>query len=169
MVFNRSLFSHYSHWFAKSLAWYSKLKIARATAPLRVDGVFGAFFLMGRSAIPPSTLFDEDFFFFGEDIALAHALLNRGVACFIVPSATIIHIGGKSRSVDSVSSFYISKYLYLGKFYGPLHVNVIRFMDRARILRKWSFYSLFSMVTGSERIKSKRRYYKIAWSNARGR
>jgi N-acetylglucosaminyl-diphospho-decaprenol L-rhamnosyltransferase len=167
MAFQRSLFSHYANWFAKLLARYSKLKIAKAAAPLRVDGVLGAFFLIGRSVIPPPALFDEDFFFFYEDTALAHTLLNRGVPCFILPDATIVHIGGKSRSADSISFFYDSKYLYLKKFYGPLHANAIYFLDRARILRKWSFYSLFSLVTASERIKSKRRYYKIAWDTPR--
>lgn len=167
MVLQLSLFSHYAHWFAKTLARYSKLKIAKATAPLRVDGVMGAFFLIRRSVILPPTLFDEDFFFFYEDTALAHTLKNRRVPCFIVPRATIIHIGGKSRSEDSVSFFYNSKYLYLKKFYGPLNAKAIYFMDRARILRKWSLYSLFSLVTASERIKFKRRHYKMAWDTTR--
>jgi GT2 family glycosyltransferase len=167
MVFKPSLFSHYANWFAKLLAKYSKLKIAKATAPLRVDGVLGAFFLIRRSVIPPPALFDEDFFFFYEDTALAHALLNRAVPCFIIPDATIIHIGGKSRSAESVSLFYKSKYLYLRKFYGPFHAEAIYFRDRVRILGKWSFYSLFSLVTASERIRSKQHYYKIAWDTPR--
>jgi GT2 family glycosyltransferase len=94
-------------------------------------------------------------------------LKNSGVPCFIVPSATIIHLGGKSRSTNSISSFYESKYLYLRKFYGPLHAKAIYLTDRARILRKWSLYSLFSRLTDSERIKAKQRYYKIAWDTSR--
>ena len=101
-----------------------------------------------------------------EDTALAHALKNRGVACFVIPDVTIIHIGGKSSSTGSVSLFYKSKYLYLRKFYGPLHAKAIRFLDRLRILRKLLFYSLLSLVVGSERIKTKQRYYKVAWSTA---
>jgi GT2 family glycosyltransferase len=167
MVFQLSLWSHYANWYAKTLARYSKLKIAKATAPLRVDGVMGAFFLIRRSVIPPPALFDEDFFFFYEDTALAHTLKNRGIPCFIFPDATIIHIGGKSRSESSISFFYNSKYLYLKKFYGPLHFKGIYLMDCARILRKWSLYSLFSLVSASERIKFKQRYYKIAWDTAR--
>lgn len=167
MVFIPSLVSHYANWFAKTLARYAKLKIAKATEPLRVDGVTGAFFLIRRSVMPEPTLFDEDFFFFHEDTALAHTLMNQGVPCFIVPGATIIHIGGKSRSPSSISHFYESKYLYLRKFYGPLHARAIYFMDRVRILRKWLLYSLFSLMSASERIKSKQRYYKVAWDTAR--
>ncbi len=167
IVFKASLFSIYANWFAKLQASYEKRRVARATDPLRVDGVMGAFFLIRRSAIPPPTLFDEDFFFFYEDTALAHTLKNNGVPCFVVPGATIIHLGGKSGSANSIPSFYESRNLYLKKFYGPLHARVIYFLDRARILRKWSLYSLFSRLTASERIKSKQRYYKLAWDTAR--
>jgi N-acetylglucosaminyl-diphospho-decaprenol L-rhamnosyltransferase len=167
MVFIPSLVSHYVNWIAKSLARYAKLKITKATEPLRVDGVTGAFFLIRRTVIPSPTLFDEEFFFFHEDTALAHTLKNLGVPCFIIPGATIIHIGGKSRSANSISFFYESKYLYLRKFYGPFHAKAVYFMDRTRILRKWLLYSLLSLVNASERIKSKQRYYKVAWDMAR--
>ena len=167
MLFHHSLFSHYATWFAKALARYGKSKIANATAPLKVDGVTGAFFLIRRrSVFPLPTLFDEDFFFYHEDTSLAHALKNRGVSCYIIPDASIIHIGGQSSSAGSVSLFYKSKYLYLRKFYGPLHTRAICFLDRLRILRKLLFYSLLSLVVGSERIKTKQRHYKVAWSSA---
>lgn len=167
MVFKASLFGIYANWFAKLLASYQKRRIARATVPLRVDGVMGAFFLIRRSVIPQPALFDEDFFFFYEDTALAHTLKNNGVTCFIVPGAAIIHLGGKSGSANSISAFYESRNLYLKKFYGSLHARAIYFMDRARIVRKWIIYSLLSRLTASERINSKRRYYKLAWDTAR--
>lgn len=167
MVFHRSLFSHYANWYAKFLARRSKGKIAKGAAPVRVDGVMGAFFLIRRPAIPPPALFDEDFFFFYEDTALSHALVNRGVSCFVTPDATIVHFGGQSRSESSISSFYDSKYLYLRKFYGPLHARAIYLLDRARIFRKWFFYSFFSLLTTSERVKFKQRYYKLAWDAVR--
>lgn len=167
MVVQPSLFSHYANWYAKTLAWYAKLKIAKASEPLRVDGVMGAFFLIRRSVIPPPTLFDEDFSFFYEDTALAHALKNRGVPCFIVPYVTIVHVGGKSRPEGSLSIFRDTRYLYLKKLYGPFHARAIYLMDRARILRKWSMYFLYSLVTASERIKFKQSYYKMAWNTSR--
>jgi GT2 family glycosyltransferase len=167
MVFSKSLFSHYANWFGKLQASYVNVRLAKAADPLRVDGVLGAFFLIRRSAMPPPTLFDEDFFFFYEDSALAHTLMNRGVPCYVLPSVTIIHISGQSRSTNSISFFYESKYKYLKKFYGPFHARAIQFMDRVRIFRKWSIYSLLSMVSTSERVKFKQRFYKIAWDTAR--
>jgi N-acetylglucosaminyl-diphospho-decaprenol L-rhamnosyltransferase len=167
MVFNRSLFAHYANWYAKVLAANSKRQVAKAAEPFQVDGVMGAFFFIRRSVIPSTALFDEDFFFFHEDMALAHTLKNRGVSSYVVPGAKILHIGGQSRSADSVTAFYQSKYIYLKKFYGPLHANAIYLLDRARILKRWSFYSLFALLSNSERIDSKKRYYEIAWNSAR--
>jgi N-acetylglucosaminyl-diphospho-decaprenol L-rhamnosyltransferase len=167
MVFHDSLFSFYSDWFAKPLAKRSKLKLNQAISPLKVAGVLGAFFVIRRSVMPQPTLFDEDFFFYYEDSALAHTLKNKGILCFVIPSATIIHIGGKSSSMKSVSDFYASRYLYLNKFYGQLNANLVYFLDRWRFLRKFCLYSLFSLVTASERLRSKQRYYKVAWDTVR--
>jgi N-acetylglucosaminyl-diphospho-decaprenol L-rhamnosyltransferase len=169
MIFHDSLFSFYSDWFAKPLARRSKLKLNKAMSPVKVPGVLGAFFLIRRSVMPLPTLFDEEFFFYYEDSALAHTLKNRGVLCFVIPSSTIIHIGGKSSSTKSASVFYASRYLYLSKFYGQLNAKLVYFLDRWRFLRKFCLYSLFSLVTASERVRSKQRYYKVAWDTVRMR
>ena len=167
MLFHHSLFSHYATWYAKMLARNAKSKIANATTPLEVDGVTGALFLIRRrSVFPLPALFDEDFFIYHEETALAHALKDRGVACFVIPDVTIIHNGGELNSSGPISMFHKSKYLYLRKFYGPLHAKAIRFLDRLRILPRLLFYSLLSFVVGSERIKTKQHYYKVAWSTA---
>jgi N-acetylglucosaminyl-diphospho-decaprenol L-rhamnosyltransferase len=167
MVFNRSLLAHYVNWYAKVLAANAKRRVAKAAKPFRVDGVMGAFFLIRRSAIPSPTLFDEEFFFFHEDMALAHTLKNRDIPCYVVPGARILHIAGQSRSADSAVSYYQSKYIYLKKLYGPLHAKAIYLLDRGRILRRWSFYSLFALLSNSERIDSKKRYCEIAWNSSR--
>jgi N-acetylglucosaminyl-diphospho-decaprenol L-rhamnosyltransferase len=169
MLFHPSLFSHYAHWYAKMLVRHAKQQVAKANQPVPVDGVMGAFFVIRRSVIPSAELFDEDFFFFHEDTALAHSLKNRGVRCFILPDVRIVHVGGQSRSVDSVGCFYESKYLYLKKFYGPFHTRAVYFVDSARIFRKWIFYSLVAPLTPSERIKSKERYYRSAWNTVRAK
>ena len=169
MVFTRSLVSQYALWYGKALARYAKLKIEKAQEPVRVDGVMGAFFLIRRSVLPSASLFDEEFFFFHEDTALAHALSDRGTPCYVVPAARIIHVGGMSRSPAAISLFYESKYLYLRKFYGGLHAEAVYLLDRVRILRKWTLYSLYSVFSRSGQIQSKQRYYKMAWDSAKAK
>jgi N-acetylglucosaminyl-diphospho-decaprenol L-rhamnosyltransferase len=167
MLYHPSLLALYAHWFAKILANFSKRRIAKATAPVEVQGVMGAFFLIRRSVVPGPTLFDEDFFFFHEDIALAHVLKKKGIQCLVIPSVSIIHAGGESRMEALVDAFYESKYLYVRKFYGSFHARMVHFVDRARIFRKRIFYSLLGPLIPSERMKSKRRYYEAAWNSVR--
>jgi N-acetylglucosaminyl-diphospho-decaprenol L-rhamnosyltransferase len=165
MLCHPSLLALYAQWFAKLLANSSKRKIANANVPVRVQGVMGAFFLIRRSVIAGPVLFDEEFFFFHEDIALAHTLKNRGIKCVVIPGVSIIHAGGESRMDGLVDAFYESKYLYVRKFYGAFHARTVRLVDRARIFRKRVFYSLFGRLTASERMKTKRRYYEAAWNS----
>lgn len=166
MVFRPYLFSHYAHWFAKIVANRNKRRVAEAKEPLRVDGVMGAFFLIRRSAMPLPALFDEDFFFFYEDTVLAHTLMNQKVACFVIPDARIVHIGGGSGSALAVRHFYQSKYRYLQKFYGSPHTKFIYLLDRVRALRKWVTYSVLATVIGSERMQTKKQHYQTAWRSA---
>ena len=167
MVFKPSLLAHYVNWFAKLLARRSKLQVAHARGPLAVDGVMGAFFLLRRAMIPCPSLFDEDFFFFYEDTALAHTLKNRGVKCFVLPGVSIIHVGGQSRSASSVVLFYEAKYLYLKKFYGPKHAKCIYRLDRARISYKFAVYSILARFDSSGRVSAKQRHYAHARKSTR--
>jgi len=167
MVFRPSLAAHYVNWLAKLLARRSKLQVADARGPLEVDGVMGAFFLLRRAVIPSPALFDEDFFFFYEDTALAHTLKNRGVKCFVLPDVSIIHIGGQSRSASSVVLFYEGKYLYLRKFYGPMHAKCIYWLDRVRIFYKFALYSILTRLSSSGRVSAKQRHYAHARKSAR--
>jgi len=165
MIFQPSLLAHYWTGYAKVLAWWAKRKL-RGDPPVRVDGVLGAFFVVRRSTITP-LLFDEDFFFFHEDTALAHSWKNRGILCFVLPSSTIIHIGGKSRSVAAVKFFYESKYLYLAKFYSSFHARTVFKLDRFRMFRKWLLYSLLFRLSHSERLRHKQEHYRLAWLTVR--
>jgi N-acetylglucosaminyl-diphospho-decaprenol L-rhamnosyltransferase len=165
MVFRSSIFAHYANWFAKIAANRGKRRVATAKEPLQVEGVMGAFFLIRRTAMPRPALFDEEFFFFYEDSVLAHTLMDQKVACFVVPEAKIIHVGGGSGSALAVKQFYESKYRYLRKFYGHPHVKFIYLLDRIRMLRKWFIYSTLAVITRSERIRQKEQYYKTAWKS----
>jgi N-acetylglucosaminyl-diphospho-decaprenol L-rhamnosyltransferase len=167
MIFHQSLFSFYANWFAKSQARLSKVKLARSKIPLKVAGVLGAFFVIRRSVIPTPSLFDEEFFFYYEDSALAHVLKDRGVEVFVVPSVTVTHVGAKSSSAACAPSYYVSRRLYLQKFYGQFHAKNIALLDRLRILRKLVFYSMTSLLWVSERLESKRMHYEAAWTSLR--
>lgn len=136
-----------------------KLKVANSLTPFRVQGVLGAFFLLRRDVIPGDRLFDEDFFFYFEDTDLAHRLYEAGVPCYVLPSCSLIHLGGMSTSVDSARIFYRSKSLYLVKHYGSTFSRVVCVLDRIRLHLKYLKYSLVSKAFCSSRTAEKKTYY----------
>lgn len=136
-----------------------KSKLARSAAPMKVHGVLGAFFLARRSLVPDGTLFDEDFFFYFEDTDLAHRLFEAGVACYVLPSCSIVHLGGSSTSLEGARLFFRSKNLYLKKHYGAAFAVVIKHIDRFRLRMKFVKYSLLAPLSSSRRVAEKKSYY----------
>ena len=63
-----------------------------------VDWVSGAFFVVSRDAFEQVGGFDERYFMFAEDMALCWSLNRAGWKASSVPSATVTHVEGLSRS-----------------------------------------------------------------------
>jgi N-acetylglucosaminyl-diphospho-decaprenol L-rhamnosyltransferase len=136
-----------------------KAKLARSTAPMRVQGVLGAFFLIRRTLIPDAGLFDEDFFFYYEDTDLAHRMYEAGALCFALPSCSVIHLGGSSTSIEGARMFFKSKGIYLRKHYGEGFAHVIKRIDQFRLRAKHLKYSLLALFLSSRRISEKKTFY----------
>jgi GT2 family glycosyltransferase len=136
-----------------------KRKLSRASAPLPVQGVLGAFFLIRRSLVPEGGLFDEDFFFYYEDTDLAHRMYETGVRCFALPSCSVIHLGGASTSIEGARMFYKSKGMYLRKHYGSSFADLVKQIDRLRLRTKFLKYSMLSLVAPTVRVSAKKNYY----------
>jgi N-acetylglucosaminyl-diphospho-decaprenol L-rhamnosyltransferase len=166
-IFHCSILSIVFNTVSKVRSSLLKRKLARATSPMRVQGVMGAFFLIRRTCIPQAALFDEDFFFYFEDNDLAHRLLNAGIACYALPSHSLVHLGGSSTSLEAARIFYRSKYLYLGKHYGKAFARFMAGLDRFRLFTKLLKYSALALVFTSKQIARKKIFY-AAMRNAIG-
>lgn len=69
----------------------------------------GACMLLSRRIVAPD-LFDEAFFFYGEDVALAHRLRREGRHCVVVDDARVTHEGsGSSRNGSLFYEYNINK------------------------------------------------------------
>jgi len=136
-----------------------KARLARSTAPMRVQGVLGAFFLIRRTLVPETGLFDEDFFFYYEDTDLAHRMYEAGALCFALPACSVIHLGGSSTSLEGARMFFKSKGIYLRKHYGEGFASFIKRVDQFRLRAKHLKYSLLSLFLPSGRISEKKAFY----------
>lgn len=157
-LFLPGIWSLYSQTISKIRSKRWKLQVAKATAPLRVPGVMGAFFMI-RRALFSDQLFDEDFFFYYEDSELAYRYWQQGVPCVVLPQVSIVHLGGQSTSAAGGKLFQASRRIYIAKCYGAPHTALLENLDRWRLKLKFIKYRLLCSLVTSDKLKSKYRYY----------
>lgn len=69
----------------------------------------GACLLLSKEIVGDA-LFDEDFFFYGEDVALSACLERRGLACVSVEDAKVIHeVSGSARNGSLFYEYHINR------------------------------------------------------------
>jgi len=144
--FKFSLLFCYWEFLAKLWTKLFKLRLARSSRPIEIDGITGALLFLRRSYIDGDALFDEDFFFYFEDTDLACRWKKRGYASYALPNHSIVHLGGLSGKGRNNSLYYSGKYLFLRKHYGEQHTQRIRTIDFWKIARKVLSYRLLALV-----------------------
>lgn len=158
-LFHPGIMSVYSQTVCKMRSKLWKKRVERASAPLPVPGVLGAFFVIRRSSFPEARLFDEDFFFYYEDTELAHRYWSAGIPCYVLPNVSIVHLGGQSTSASGGKLFQQSRRKYVSKLYGERHAIIISKLDSLRIYMKFFKYRLLRMFYPSSSVLSKYDYY----------
>jgi len=66
--------------------------------PVQVDWILNAASFFRKRDIDRSNLFDETFFIGGEEIELCWRLRQKGMKCFLIPKAEIVHYVGRTYS-----------------------------------------------------------------------
>lgn len=68
-----------------------------------IDALAGAFMLVRRKAGDHAGWWDEDYFFYGEDLDFCYELKQKGWKIFFVPDVTVVHYKGVSSGIKDVS------------------------------------------------------------------
>lgn len=69
----------------------------------QVDAIEGAFMLIPKKIGDQLKWFDEDYFFYGEDLQLCYDIHKAGYNVYYVPTVNIIHHGGASSGIKKQS------------------------------------------------------------------
>lgn len=123
----------------------------RNTVKRDVDWIGGAFMLARGDYVDRHGVFDEDFFFYGEDIEFSHRIWKSGLRVHYDPGATITHLGGASSDPTKINhsakGIHAAKgrYLVQRKCYGRFSEWLVRTVDMANI---WSRATMFRMFSG---------------------
>ena len=73
--------------------------------PFKVDSIGGAFMMVRRAALGDGPLLNPDYFMYSEEKDLSLRLHRSGWHTYFVPTAEIIHYGGRSTSLMPVAMF----------------------------------------------------------------
>ncbi|MDP2685434.1 MAG: glycosyltransferase, partial [bacterium] len=89
-------------------------------SPRKIDAVPGAAMMINSDFFKKIGGFDEKFFLYFEENDISKRVGNLGYKLFIIPSAKIIHLVGKStKNLKNMEEIYSkSRYIYLRKHYG---------------------------------------------------
>jgi len=91
------LFTHSKLFNGYSLGWLDVSKTHE------IDALAGAFMLVRRDAGDQVGWWDEDYFFYGEDIDFCYRLKEKRWKVFYVPTVSILHFKGVSGGIKSIS------------------------------------------------------------------
>jgi len=69
----------------------------------QIDALSGAFMLVRRSAGEEVGWWDEDYFFYGEDLDFCFMLKQKGWKIYYVPGSSIVHFKGISGGIKKIS------------------------------------------------------------------
>lgn len=98
-------FSGLSRIFAKSMLFNGyHLGYCEVDKIHKIDVLAGAFMLVRREAGDEAGWWDEDYFFYGEDIDFCYSLAQKGWKVYFVPEVTVLHYKGASGGIKKISS-----------------------------------------------------------------
>ena len=70
----------------------------------RIEALAGAFMLVRREAGEEVGWWDEDYFFYGEDIDFCYMLIQKGWKIYFDPRVTVLHYKGASGGIKKISA-----------------------------------------------------------------
>ncbi len=125
------------------------------TTRRKVDWVSGCF-ILGRGGLLKSLGgFDEQFFYYYEDMDLCRRIWEAGQEILYLPDATITHLGGQSTKgrfphLAFVLDAQITRYLYYYKYYGRNGVHRARRITLASTRLRRLGFGLKQLMLPSE-------------------
>lgn len=139
------------------------------TRDIDVDWLCGAFILLRRSCLGTS-LFNEEFFMYGEDMELCFRLKKAGYRVVYSPLASIIHYQGQSMKQQQ-GDILLSSLKGPRQFFRMTQKNspaiVLDLLAVCGFFLRWLLYRFASMGSGKEKYSGKARsswrYMGIAW------
>src|SRR5258708_7733958 len=122
--------------------------------PFPVDHPLGAAFMVRREVIEQIGLLDEQFYMYCEEVDWSMRIYSAGWEIYMVPSACITHLEGKSSGQarpQSVLNLWTSRLRLYQKHYAPLKLALAKIMVRLGMRRKIRLAQRNTSLTNDQR------------------
>jgi GT2 family glycosyltransferase len=114
-----------------SLGWMNLEKIHE------IDALAGAFMLVRRNAGEEAKWWDEDYFFYGEDIDFCFMLKQKGWKIYYVPDVFITHYKGISGGIKKISKEVTTASEETKKYVTKCRFNAMRIFYKKHYAQKY--------------------------------
>jgi GT2 family glycosyltransferase len=136
-----------------------------------VGWLAGCFILVRGNLLKTLGGFDEQFFYYHEDMDLCHRVWQAGYTILYTPDVTTTHLGGHSTSkrfppIGFVLDGQITRYLYFYKYYGRRGVRQIRRVALVALTLRIVGYGLIQLVSPTESRRTRLELLRVlfAWN-----
>jgi GT2 family glycosyltransferase len=131
--------------------------------PRQVKFIPGAAIFTAQTIIKQINGFDENFFFYNEDIDFCKQIIKRGYALYYDPHNAIIHYQGaatKTRKPASIIEGYRGGLYFCFKHYPLAIYHLYRILLLLDLIPKMVYYSILSVID-KEKINIAKAYFEI--------
>lgn len=102
-----------------------------------VPAIVGAFMLVRREAGEKIGWWDEDYFFYGEDLDFCYSLGEKGYTIYYVPTVHILHYGGVSSGIKKQSQGITTANIERKRMVQQHRFDAMRIFYRKHYLKKY--------------------------------
>lgn len=132
----------------------------------KVEYIDGATLLVSRKIFNVIDGFDEDYFFYGEDMDFSYKLKIRNYNRYIIPKAIVYHHRGgsdikKTFTKEKQELLIDAKILFCNKHLNLINKKLYIILEKLHHITMLYFFSFLIKIKNTEQIKNKQNYYKI--------
>jgi GT2 family glycosyltransferase len=136
--------------------------------PTAVDFIMGACMVVRKKALDEVGMFDEDYFFYYEEIDWCFRMKKAGWPVYHVPASRVYHLGGRSskeKNVRSRAESWRSRYLFFRKRFGLSSVaaGALYVLGSFQVGLRFLGYGVLSAITAFSVRRLRKRWHMFGY------
>ncbi len=120
-----------------------------------VDAISGAFIFIPKHVGEEIGWWDEDYFFYGEDLDLCYEIRSRGYNIYYIPTVSIVHYGGVSSGIKKRSQAITTANIDTKMFVQNARFDAMRIFYQKHYIDKYPKFLTWAVMKGIDVLHKK--------------